>query len=219
MNKTNPEALEWLANVGPKLPKKEGLEIIVCPSFVALVPMGDEIKRQGYFLKLGAQNVAAFSEGTYTGEVSAKMLKGLVEYVLIGHSERAKYCSEAREDVPNKIKLVLGQNLKPIILTQENQLDELTQFADQNIIVCYEPPAAISSGAQDSGDKAEIPEETNKVCARFKEKLGNRPILYGASVNPKNIAGFLSQPNIDGVIIGGASLSPESFLEMVNAVA
>ncbi len=218
-NKNNQEARQWLDSVGPKLPKKENLEVILCPSFIVLAPLRDEIQKQGYLIKLGAQNVAAFSEGTYTGEVSAKMLAGLVDYVLIGHSERAKYCGEAREDVLNKIKLALEQNLTPIILTQENQLDELVKFINQKIIVCYEPPTAISSGAQDTGDKAERPEAANEVCARFKAKLGNVPVLYGASVKPQNIAGFLSQPNIDGVIIGGASLSPESFLEIVNAAA
>lgn len=237
MFKTRGEAINFLLSVADKLPSAEQVDSVIC----AQAPMlRDLVKRQGDNLKIGAQNVHFADSGAYTGEVSAVLLEELgVTYVVVGHSERRAMFNETDETVNLKIKQVLAHNLLPIVCVGEslaireagttkeyvsNQvkkaLDGIDALDLNNIVFAYEPIWAIGTGKTAT---PEIAEETCKdirdaIKGIYGEEVGEKVrIQYGGSVNTKNIDELLSQADIDGALIGGASLIAENYLEMVNA--
>lgn len=213
--------------------KKSSDEIIVCPDFSSLSPVSQNLK--GSAIKLGAQDIAAYDKGAYTGEVSAKSLKQLgVKYVIIGHSERRQYLKEDSAMLKLKIVQALAVGLTPIFCIGENlkernskkthqvlykQLeDSLTGLDitnDKDIVIAYEPVWAIGSGKAISPTEAESAHVFIK--GSLAEIIGQIPrVLYGGSVNSKNAADFVEWPNIDGLLIGGASLNLDEFSKIVN---
>ncbi len=237
MFKTRGEAINFLLQVSDKVPSQYDVESVVC---VQAPMLRDCVKRQGDNLRIGAQNMHFKDSGAYTGEVSAALLEELeVSYVIIGHSERRQMFNETDETVNLKIKQALNYNLKPIICVGEsleireagttkefveNQvvkaLDGISKEACQELIFAYEPIWAIGTGKTAT---KEIAEETCKDIRNIIENLYDKEtaqkvrIQYGGSVNPGNIDELLSQEDIDGALIGGASLDAEKFLYMVNA--
>ncbi|OGH21359.1 MAG: hypothetical protein A2958_00980 [Candidatus Levybacteria bacterium RIFCSPLOWO2_01_FULL_38_13] len=222
-NKTINEAEEWLeeiSNIKYQISHIEYKEIILCPSFTLLPNLKSYIVNHKLPFKLGAQNVSKFREGAYTGEVTAQMISGLVKYCIVGHSERRKYFNENDDDVIEKIKLLLEYKIMPILCISDlSQLDSYVNRGRQiigrseEILFVYEPPDAISGGGE---YKPDSPEDSNLYAGKIKERIGEIKILYGGSVNSDNVASFFSQPNIEGALVGQASLDPREFVEIIK---
>jgi triosephosphate isomerase len=155
---------------------------------------------------LGAQNVSPFDEGAYTGEVNAKQIKDFVQYVLIGHSERRQNFNETEDMLIKKVDMTLKYGLNPIFLVQ-NQEDVIPQGVQ---IVAYDPSFAIGSGTPDT------PENADAIAAVIKSKNNNAQVLYGGSVTSENVKSFTAKTNLDGVIVGGASLEAEEFIKIIK---
>jgi triosephosphate isomerase len=228
MYKTQAEALEFLQGFIPLLSETpEEREVILCVPFTALVSLSQSL--HGSRIRLGAQNVHWEKEGAYTGEIAAPMLTEIgVRYVIVGHSERRQYFGETDETVNLRLKAAQAAGLTPILCVGEtkqqrdagetesvifNQLAEDLVDVDQtNLIIAYEPIWAIGTG-----DTCESL-EANRVIGLIRKQLTNPdvPIQYGGSVKPDNINEIMAQPEIDGALVGGASLQPASFARIVN---
>ncbi|KNF10119.1 triosephosphate isomerase TpiA [Gottschalkia purinilytica] len=236
MHKTISEAVELVNEVKNKV-KDSNVEAIVCVPFTALSEVKKEL--EGTELKLGAQNMHWEENGAFTGEVSPIMLTEIgVDYVIIGHSERRQYFGETDETVNKKIRSALKYNISPIVCVGEtleqresgkekdivkeqviNGLEEISSSDMENIVIAYEPIWAIGTG------KTASDEEANEMIAfirnTLKEKYGQEVsdkvrIQYGGSVKPSNIKDIMSQSDIDGALVGGASLKSEDFLKLVK---
>ncbi|MBI4100605.1 triose-phosphate isomerase [Candidatus Microgenomates bacterium] len=207
-NKSTEEALAWVEDFVKNWSSGGALEIILAPSFIHISFLARFIREKGLALKLSAQNVSQFNKGAYTGEVAAEMLRGLVEYSLIGHSERRKNFGETDEILAQKVRQALANGINPVYCISESQMS----IPEGVKIVAYEPLFAIGSGRPDT------PENADSVAAEIKKK-GDFKVLYGGSINAENVYSFVSQPHIDGVLVGGASLSSQEFLSITNHVA
>lgn len=181
-------------------------EIIICPSFTQLFSFFSYFFSNNVNASIGAQNVSPFDEGAYTGEVNAKQLKDFATYVLIGHSERRGNFNETEEMLTKKVEMALKYGLIPIFLVQgkDNIIPEGVK------IVIYEPVFAIGTGNPDTPESA----ETN--AAAIKATRTDLIVLYGGSIKPANIKSFTEKPNIDGVIVGGASLEAKELLKIIQ---
>ncbi|MBN1439248.1 MAG: triose-phosphate isomerase [Anaerolineales bacterium] len=237
MNKTSAEGAEFVRRILPGLKEADGVERVICPPAAALPALADLLKGSG--IGLGAQNMHWEPKGAFTGELSAAMVKEWCNYVILGHSERRGLFGETDEMVAKKVKAALAAGLMPIICVGETlaeneagqtdavvrrqmnaAFDGLTPDQAGTTIVAYEPVWAIGTGRAAHGPDA------NKVIAGsirsvLTERFGNAVaqavrVLYGGSVTPDNIAEFLSEPEIDGGLVGGASLKPE-YVEVVKA--
>lgn len=237
MNKLTSEAVELAREVKNKTGTIADREIVLCPPFTVLSSVKEVIK--GSSIKLGAQNMYWEVRGAYTGEVSPTMLKDIgCNYVILGHSERRQYFGETNETVNKKAKIAFSIGLIPIVcvgetLQQREKGETLTVIEDQvktglsgltkeeskGLVVAYEPVWAIGTG------KTATPEEAEEVQRFIRKLLGQMfgkenaqaiRILYGGSINPDNISVLMSCEDIDGGLIGGASLNVESFLKVVR---
>lgn len=236
MFKSRDEALQFIYYVSEKLPLKKEVESIICAPFPFLRCL---VKRQGENLRIGAQNMHYEEEGAYTGEVSAKMLTSInVEYVIIGHSERRAMFNETDESINKKLKAAFKYEIKPIlcvgeyleqrennetelIIRKQLELDlaGLTKDNIENLIIAYEPIWAIGTGKTATAEQAEetcafIRNHISEMCG--KDVANKIRIQYGGSVKLNNIKELMSQKNIDGALIGGASLKAEDFVELVK---
>ena len=238
MNKNKADAVAFSQELKNKIEKFEKTEIIVCPSFVNLAPVCEILQETK--AGVGAQNLHWEASGAYTGEVSAEMLESVgCQYVIIGHSERRQYFGESDETVNKKIKRTLTTCcLSPIVCVGEtlqqreegqtkdvvkNQIEKglagLTAAQMERIIIAYEPVWAIGTGVTATPEQAEeVHLFIRKLIQNIYEEqtAENLPILYGGSVKPSNIKELLQQPDIDGGLIGGASLKVDSFVEMIR---
>jgi len=228
MYKTQAEALEFLQGFFPLLTETpDDREVVLCAPFTALVSLSQNL--HGSRVRLGAQNVHWEKEGAFTGEISTPMLTEIgVRYVVIGHSERRQYFGETDETVNRRLKAAQAAGLTPILCVGETkqqrdagetesvifqQLEKDLVGVDQgNLIIAYEPIWAIGTG-----DTCES-KEANRVIGLIRSQLTNAnvSIQYGGSVNPGNIDEIMAQPEIDGALVGGASLKPDSFARIVN---
>jgi len=226
MNTTLADATVLLTTVRNGLEAIEGIEVVLCPPYVWLVPLAEELhKAKLHNLHLGAQNMFWQDEGAFTGEVSPVMLKHLVSYVILGHSERVAHFGETETVVNRKLKASLHHHLKPIVCVGEQRksadphktviaklkklLDGVGQERWEKIAIAYEPVWAIGTGDPATGQQAEV------VARAIRDQFGSGPtILYGGSVDPKNSLEFLLQPAIDGLLVGGSSLAASQFLKI-----
>lgn len=237
MNKTGNEATSFARDLKRKTFNINKTEIVVCPPFTALTSVFEILKDSR--IKMGAQNVHWETSGAYTGEISVKMIEQAgCKYVIIGHSERRQYFGETNHTVNKKIKQTLTANIVPIVCIGEtlqqrqegktkdvvrSQINEgLTGFSDeqmQRLILAYEPVWAIGTGVTAAPDQAEEVHQFIRELIRevFSSQIANAcHILYGGSVKPDNIKELLSQKNIDGSLIGGASLEVDTFVTIIN---
>lgn len=238
MNKTPSEAVELAKGILAGQDERfDDVDVVICPTFPCLVPVYEVIKDSN--IALGAQNMHWEESGAYTGEISADMLLDAgCEYVIVGHSERRTYFGETNETVNKRLKTALAKGLKPIMCIGET-LDEresgktkdkvktqilggfkdLTKEQVSQIIVAYEPIWAIGTGKTASPEQAE---EVHKYIRQLleeeydKEIAQNLRIQYGGSVKPKNVTSLMEQPNLDGALVGGASLKADSFLKLIH---
>lgn len=213
------------------------VDCILCPAFPALPVVRDLLS--GTDIQIGAQDCHVAEQGAFTGEVSCSMLKELVSHVIVGHSERRMHCGETDQDVNQKVAASLSQGLIPIICVGENEVQNASGAAQAvitrqvtaalehaarqeaaRVILAYEPVWAIGTG------KAATDQYAGEVCGEVirllladlydAELAESVPILYGGSTNPGNIQGFMAQPDVDGALIGGASLSSDQYCAMVS---
>lgn len=221
------ESLDLLAEMADKMNSDERLEVVICPSSLALVPVIAKNKKR---FSIGAQNCFYEKKGNYTGEVSADQLKDLAQYCLIGHSERRQFFNENDTEVNLKIKACLNSGIKPILCIGENlnqnqngetdtvlrnQLDGALMgvSADKinQVIVAYEPVWAIGSGLIPNIKDLDITTRVIKTQLEFMYGETTTPILYGGSVTEENTAEIMSIPQVDGLLVGSSSLNAEKF--------
>jgi len=237
MHKTRAEAGEFLDAFLPRAGGLDGVETVVCPAFTALEAAVERCRDSG--VRVAAQNMHAEDEGAFTGEVSAPMLRDLgVDAVVLGHSERRALFGETDEALAGKVPAALAAGLLPIVCVGETesqrdagetedvlraQLDaDLAETSDSDlagIVVAYEPVWAIGTG------RTATPEQAQEAVAFARSRLAARDdgaaesvrILYGGSVKPGNAAELFAQPDIDGGLVGGASLDPSDFAAIAKA--
>jgi len=237
MNTTVTEAEKLVLEMLEKLDRIEGVEKVLCPPFTSLVAVN--MMLQGSSIRLGAQNMYFESEGAYTGEISPLMLMELCEFVILGHSERRWYFRESDEMVNKKLESALANKLNPILCVgerlEENEAGKTEAVIDRqvtvalngiehvsNLVVAYEPVWAIGTGKAASGKQAST---TIQFIRDVVANLWNKSIaqdlriLYGGSVSSTNVAEFVSHPEIDGALVGGASLKAEEFISIVEQTA
>jgi len=237
MHKTSAEAVALVEALRDALRGFEGCDVAVCPSFVALEVVREALGSSD--IGLGAQNMHWEEEGAFTGEVSPVMLEGLCDYVIIGHSERRTLFDEPDAWINKKVHAALAHGLKPIVCVgenlEQNKAGETEAFcgkqvraafkgvtAEQSklITMAYEPIWAIGTGVPAHG------EDANEIIGRavrgvladlYGEEVADAiRVQYGGSVKPHNVTEFLSQPEIDGALVGGASLKAHDFAEIVK---
>nr|WP_228035618.1 triose-phosphate isomerase [Oculatella sp. LEGE 06141] len=228
MHKTQAESLEFLHGFLKQLDETpDDREIVLCVPFTALGALSKNL--HGSRVRLGAQNVHWEASGAYTGEISGAMLTEFgVRYVVVGHSERRQFFGETDETVNLRLKAAQNHGLIPILCVGESkqqrdageteslivgQLQADLEGVDQSqLVIAYEPIWAIGTG-----DTCETL-EANRITALIRSQLKNPdvPIQYGGSVKPDNIDEIMAQPDIDGALVGGASLTPDSFARIVN---
>ena len=237
MHKTPQEGREFVQGFTNLLLNIDGVEVIFCPPFSALFNIDDALCDTPY--KLGAQNCHWEKEGAFTGEISVGMLKNCgVEYVILGHSERRHVFLESNEWINRKVLSVLEGGLKPILCigetlkqrksnyTKDVLFQQLSKALDgvesiDNIVIAYEPVWAIGTGETASIEQVgEAHKWVKDILTEFykKEDVENTPILYGGSVKPGNAGELFEINNVDGFLIGGASLKIEPFKEIILKV-
>lgn len=228
MHKTQAESLDFLKGFLPQLESTVAeREVVLCAPFTDLDALSKNL--HGSRVMLGAQNVHWEDSGAYTGEVAGGMLKEIgVRYVVVGHSERRQYFGETDETVNLRLKAAQRHGLTPILCVGETKAQrdageaetvisgqlkaDLVDVDQSNLVIAYEPIWAIGTG--DTCDAT----EANRIIGLIRSQLDNKdvPIQYGGSVKPANVDEIMAQSDIDGALVGGASLDPESFARIVN---
>jgi triosephosphate isomerase (TIM) len=235
MHKTAAETGAFFDVFLPKVASlPDAVEIVVAPPFTSIPEAAARVR--GTRVRLGAQTMHWELAGAFTGEISAPMLLELgVTYVILGHSERRAYCDETDRDVNRKVKTALEQNLTPIVAVGETlaerhagetdqrviaqtraALDGVPQSVLTKVVLAYEPIWAIGTGENCDATEADRVMAAIRAC---RDGLQATPILYGGSMTPANVASYVAQPDIDGGLVGGASLDPDSFASLIAAAA
>ena len=234
MNTTIDEAVKLVSAMRQGLDQVGNVDKVLCPPFISLAAVKELIK--GSSIKLGAQNLYFEEKGAYTGEISPLMLAELCDFVIIGHSERRQYFKETGELIDKKVRAALKVGLKPILCigerleeneagkTEEVLTGQLDSSSDRTyysggLVLAYEPVWAIGTGRAATGEQADqtIGFIRQHIAQRHGQEIAQAVrILYGGSVTADNIAEFISQPEIDGALVGGASLKAGEFLGIVK---
>jgi triosephosphate isomerase (TIM) len=237
MNTTIAEGLALVDAMLPRLQNLSSVERVVCPPFISLHAIADRLR--GTEIAVGAQNMYAEPQGAFTGEIAPTMLEGLATYVVLGHSERRQYFCEDDVLVNRKVKAALARGLVPIVCVgeslEQNERGETDAFVGGQVraalagvdhlsavVVAYEPIWAVGTG------RAATPEGANTTIALIRRTVAEiggpsvaegLQVQYGGSVTPDNFAAFIAQPDIDGALLGGASLKADQFVEIVRLAA
>ena len=236
MNSTVAEARELVAAMRPGLADITGIVKVLCPPFTALAAVAEML--EGTDTRLGAQDMHHESSGAFTGEVSPVMLAEFCDYVILGHSERRSMFGETSASVAQKVAAAKEAGLRPIMCVGETFEERETGRAEavvdgqvltglagitsiDGVSIAYEPVWAIGSGAAASPDDAQaMASRIRKILSdRFGQSAADTPVLYGGSVTNQNVPDFMAQPDIDGALVGGASLKPDVFVALTRAAA
>ena len=233
MNILPSEAGSFVERLLSGLQDVQGVEKIVCPSFVSLSAVAERLSGSG--IHVGAQNIHYEAKGAYTGEVSPSMVKEFCEYVILGHSERRQRFGETDEMVAKKVSAAVAEGLKPILCVGETLAEREAGDATvvvqrqvraalrevpslEGVILAYEPVWAIGTGVASSPPDAQYIMEF--IRGLMQEDFGRSaldlPLLYGGSVDANNVSGFVTQPDINGALVGSASLDVDGFVELVK---
>lgn len=235
MHKTIAEALEFVNDVKDKV-DNDNVEAVICAPFTLLKDLKEATK--GTNIKIGAQNMHFEEKGAFTGEISPLMLKELdMDYVVIGHSERRQYFNETNETVNKKVLKALEVGIDPILcvgetleereagntkdvckVQVEKALENVSKEDLAKVVIAYEPVWAIGTGkTATSEDANDVIAYIREVVANLYKELANEVrIQYGGSVKPSNVAEIMNQSDIDGALVGGASLEANDYVELVN---
>jgi len=237
MHTTVEEAIDLIIKMRFGLDRIDNVEKVICPPFVSLEAIKKRL--EGSKVKLGAQDIHYEEKGAFTGEISPQMVVDLCEYVIVGHSERRQHFNETIEIVDKKVTAAMKVGLKPIfcigespeenkagkteeVLTKQLSSPSARLYLIGGIVIAYEPIWAIGTGRPATGEQA------NKTIGFIRQYLAEEQgkniaqdvrILYGGSVTAENIAEFVKQPEIDGALVGGASLKASEFLSIVKQTA
>lgn len=242
MNFTIHEASVFVHKIDAAIDLHRDVEIVLAPTLLALQPVSLQVDHQKF--KLAVQNLYWRDEGAFTGEVSAHQLRGLVQYAIIGHSERRNIFGETGKDVGSKVQAAIRNHIKPIVCIGETALERkddetgailhdqlvaalhgVTSDDMRNVVIAYEPVWAISDGKNFDGHKTPTPDDltdAQRIIRRqiehmFGAKVAEEvPVLYGGSVNSSNASSYLGVKGIDGLLIGGASLKEKEFTAIVE---
>ena len=237
MHKSPQESLAFVQELEPLIRSYDNVERVVAPTFLALASVAAEL--EGSAVKVAAQDAHWQDSGAFTSQVSAAMVEPYVDYVIIGHSECRAYLNESDENVNKKAKAILACGLRPIIAVGESlaqneagetvefvrsqveaALDSVTADEMQRVVIAYEPIWAIGTGRSASGQQADaIINGAVRDTARalYGDAIADElRIQYGGSVKPGNMEEFMSQPNIDGALVGGASLQADDFAALIE---
>ncbi len=237
MYKTGPEAIETAKKLAILCSDVVNVDVMIAPTFLSLPLVSSGV--QGSLLKTGAQNLYFEKEGAFTGEVSAEMVKAAgAEYVIIGHSERRQYFGETDETVCKKLRSAVNSGLKPVMCIGETETerdqektflildkqvsDGLKGFGSnelKDLVLAYEPVWAIGTGkTANTNQVAEVHQYLRSLLSRlFSKDFSSRiRILYGGSVKPENVKELMSIKDVDGALVGGASLDPEKFIKIIK---
>ena len=240
MNKTAAEARELVSVMGKELNAIENVEIVLCPPFISILAVGNLLG--GTHIGLGAQNLHWEEKGAFTGEVSPAMVKEFCEYVILGHSERRSYFGETDITVNKKVHAAIKAGLTPIVCVgetlEENKAGKtaevvMTQTKEglkgldaesaAKVVVAYEPVWAIGTGLAATADDAQNVHKNivrKALAEQFGEVIAQKiRILYGGSVNAANAADYFTREDIDGALVGGASLKTEDFAAIARAAS
>jgi triosephosphate isomerase len=240
MNKTVAEARELVAKMGVELKAIQGVEKVICPPYPSLVAVSALL--QGTDIGLGAQNMYWEEKGAFTGEIAPSMVKEFCQYVILGHSERRAYFGELDEIVNRKLQAAKAYDLIPIVCVgetlEENESGRTAEVVSRQIgqglkdvdpefgtriVVAYEPVWAIGTGRASSGENANtvVADVIRPALAKAvgQETAQTIRVLYGGSVNAANATEFFAQPEIDGALVGGASLKADEFVAITRAAA
>jgi triosephosphate isomerase len=240
MNASHLEAIQMVQKLSYRLDPGDyaRVDVIVCPPFTALRSVQTVIEADHLAIRLGAQNVDWHDSGAFTGEIAPAMLEKLsVSYVIVGHSERRQLFGETDDAVNRKLKAVLGSGMTPILCVGETEDEREAGMAKERVggqiaacldgvptedvaglVVAYEPIWAIGTGRTASADDA------GEMCTFVRDQVRQAAdtaadsvrVLYGGSVNPGNVAGLMAKRDIDGALVGGASLDPDTFASIVR---
>ncbi|HEX7560899.1 MAG TPA: triose-phosphate isomerase [Candidatus Humimicrobiaceae bacterium] len=239
MNLTHLEAIQFIQDLGYEFKNKNNIDVCICPPFTALRSVKNIIDADKLSIKIGAQNMHWEESGAFTGEISPSMIAALgMDYVIIGHSERREYFFETNDIVNKKVKIAFKHSLKPIMCVGESlairesgkakefvlgQVTECLKDMDiKNIFdltIAYEPIWAIGTGKNATSNDA------NDMCSAIRNKVADLynnsaaellRIQYGGSVKPSNITELMAMPDIDGALVGGASIKVEDFTAIIN---
>ncbi len=236
MNLTVPESTILIQKLKKEVPVSTKAEVVVCPTFIDIYSASEELK--GSNIKVGAQNVAEEEKGAYTGEVSVLALKGFVDYIIVGHSERRNIFGESDKIVAKKAEIAMRHDIRPVICVGEtlheredklskvvvlSQLEasckHLTGEEIAESLIAYEPVWAIGTGQVCSSEEAEKMAEHIRglIKSLYGEKVsGSVRVLYGGSVTSASSKSFRKSKNIDGLLVGGASLNHQEFAAIVK---
>ena len=237
MNTSVTEAVELVKAMKKKLNSISGVEKVLCPPFISLTAVKEIIK--GTSIKLGAQNMYFELTGAYTGEISPVMLAGLCEFVILGHSERRAHFGDNDQIVNKKVRAGLSMQLTPIICVgeslEQNEAGETIAVVTKQVraafegidsphgtVIAYEPLWAIGTGKAARGDQANAVSSVIRgvIAQLYGDSVAQEiRIQYGGSVNSANIAEFISQPEVDGALVGGASLKAAEFVGIMEQTA
>ncbi len=224
------DALVLSTGVRDGVEEFSGIEVVLCPPVIWLTEVAEVIHKGAQNIALGAQNINYLSEGEYTGEISANMVRDVAKYVIVGHSERRKYFVETNNLVSRKVAAAIDAGLSPIVCVGEkergdNSVHEVVKELEESlvgvkkeeykeIIVTYEPVWAV--GADQPAD----PDYCSRIIVKLRELVDSAtPIVYGGDVNASNVYNFIKRPEIDGVLVGRASLKATDFIKICRIVS
>jgi triosephosphate isomerase len=221
-NKNTHEVGEWLLEFHQEFQSvfalgKSEYDVVICPAYPFVMQVGAWIRNSPFSqqVSLGVQDMSPFAAGSYTGEVSGPNLTGLdVKYAIVGHSERRKHLNESSLDVSKKVESCLEERITPIVCVDRIEIEQQAHFIDrkhyEQIVVAYEPVEHIGTG---------IAQDVNEVLNAMKEVRAAFPkakVIYGGSLNPENITLYSGQAEIEGFLVGNASLKADQFVEMIS---